>query len=48
MRRNFSQINEKSSYDFLINTGLYVLNTDVLKLIPENRYYPITHPIEEI
>ena len=45
---HLSHINEKPHYDFLINTGLYVLNTDVLKLIPENRYYPITHLIEEI
>ena len=42
-----SHINEKPQYDFLINTGLYVLNPDVLKLIPENKFYHITHLIED-
>ena len=42
-----SHINEKPHYDFLINTGLYVLNPEVLKLIPENQMYHITHLIEE-
>lgn len=41
-----SHINEKPSYDFLINTGLYVLNPDVLELIPENKFYHITQLIE--
>jgi len=44
---NLSHINEKPHYDFLINTGLYVLNPDVLKLIPKNRFYHITQLIEE-
>ena len=42
-----SQINEKPKYDFLINTGLYVLNPDIMKLIPENKFYHITHLIED-
>ena len=44
---HLSNINEKPHYDFLINTGLYVLNPDVLKLIPENKFYHITHLIED-
>jgi dTDP-glucose pyrophosphorylase len=44
---HLSHINEKPQYDFLINTGLYVLNPEVLKLIPENKFYHITHLIEE-
>lgn len=44
---NLSHINEKPHYDFLINTGLYILNPDVLKLIPENKFYHITHLIED-
>ncbi len=44
---HLSHINEKPHYDFLINTGLYVLNPEVLKLIPENKFYHITHLIEE-
>ena len=44
---NLSYINEKPKYDFLINTGLYVLNPDVLDFIPENKFFHITHLIEE-
>ena len=44
---HLSHINEKPHYDFLINTGLYILNPDVLKLIPENKFYHITHLIED-
>ena len=44
---HLSHINEKPQYDFLINTGLYVLSPAVLKLIPENQFYHITHLIEE-
>jgi len=44
---HLSHINEKPQYDFLINTGLYVLNPDVLNLIPENKFYNITHLIED-
>ena len=25
--------------DFLVNTGLYVVRPDVIKLIPNNKYY---------
>jgi NDP-sugar pyrophosphorylase family protein len=45
---NLSHINEKPKYDFLINTGLYVLNPDVIELIPENKCYHITHLIEAL
>tara|TARA_Y100001958_G_C21207665_1_gene533615 strand:+ start:530 stop:1576 length:1047 start_codon:yes stop_codon:yes gene_type:complete len=44
---NLSHINEKPSYDFLINTGFYVINPDILKLIPKNKFYHITHLIED-
>jgi len=44
---HLSHINEKPQYDFLINTGLYVLDPDVLKIIPENKYYDMTHLIED-
>ena len=44
---HLSHINEKPHYDFLINTGLYVLNPNVLKLIPEKKFYHITHLIED-
>ena len=45
---HLSHINEKPKYDFLINTGLYVLNPDILQLIPKNKFYHITHLIEDI
>ena len=43
---HLSHINEKPNYNFLINTGLYVLNPDMLELIPENKFFHITHLIE--
>lgn len=44
---HLSHIKEKPRYDLLINTGLYVLNTEVLKLIPKNRIYHMTNLIED-
>ena len=44
---HLSHINEKPKYDFLINTGLYVMDPDILGLIPPNKFYHITHLIEE-
>jgi dTDP-glucose pyrophosphorylase len=44
---HLAHINEKPKYDFLINTGLYVLNPDVLNFIPKNKFYHITHLIED-
>ena len=44
---HLSNINEKPKYDFLINTGLYVLNPEMLNLIPKNEYYHITQLIED-
>ena len=44
---HLSQINEKPHYDFLINTGLYLLNPNILELIPKNKFYHITHLIED-
>jgi NDP-sugar pyrophosphorylase family protein len=44
---HLSHINEKPKYDFLINTGLYVLSPEVLELIPKNKFYHITHLIED-
>jgi len=44
---HLSHINEKPKYDFLINSGLYVLNPDILSIIPENKFYHITNLIED-
>jgi len=40
-------IEEKPKYEFLINTGLYIIKTSLLKNIPENKQYDITHLIED-
>ena len=45
---HLAHINEKPKYEFLINTGLYILNPEILKLIPENKFYHITHLIENV
>ena len=39
------QISEKPKYDHLINTGLYILNPEILEIIPADEYYHITHLI---
>lgn len=41
-----SHINEKPKYEFLINTGLYIINPDILAMIPENEFFHITQLIE--
>jgi len=42
------KINEKPEYDFLVNTGMYILAPSILKLIPENEFFHITHLIEDV
>jgi dTDP-glucose pyrophosphorylase len=44
---HLSHIDEKPSYDFLINTGLYVVNPEVLEIIPEHTFFHITYLIEK-
>lgn len=39
---------EKPRYNFLVNTGLYVLKSSVLDEIPENQFYHLTELIESI
>ena len=39
---------EKPEYDFLVNAGMYILNPDILKLIPENEFYNITDLIDSV
>lgn len=47
-KAELSHINEKPKYDLLINTGLYVINPDVLNMIPKNKFFHITHLIENL
>lgn len=41
-------LQEKPELTFKINSGMYILEPQVLKQIPENRLFHITHLIEEI
>jgi len=43
---HLAHIDEKPKYEFLINTGLYILNPEMLSLIPENKFYHITDLID--
>jgi len=38
-------IQEKPEYDFLVNTGMYLLNPHILRYIPENTYFDMTELI---
>ncbi|UOB21231.1 nucleotidyltransferase family protein [Macrococcus armenti] len=40
-------LQEKPTYDFLTNTGMYVINSKILKFIPKNEFFHITDLIEE-
>ena len=42
------RINERPQHDYLINTGLYILNPEILDLIPKNKFFHITQLIEKI
>ena len=41
-------IQEKPEHSFTINTGVYLINSECLKLIPENSFYHLTDLIEEL
>ena len=43
-----SAIREKPEYNMFVNTGMYVLNPDVLELIPESGIFHITALIEKV
>ncbi|MBP7653495.1 nucleotidyltransferase family protein [Candidatus Dependentiae bacterium] len=44
---SLKQIKEKPEFNFLVNTGLYVLEPDTLDDIPENKFYHITDMIND-
>lgn len=37
------QLHEKPLFHYLINAGIYVVNPEVLSLIPNRQYFPMTH-----
>lgn len=41
-------IQEKPVYDYLVNTGMYILNSHILSYIPENTYFDMTNLIDKI
>ncbi len=41
-------IDEKPEFDFLVNTGLYVLESAILKLIPKDNYFDMTDLITKV
>lgn len=41
-------IREKPEYDFLVNTGMYIVRADVLDLIPENQVFHITDLVKKL
>ena len=44
---HLKMIHEKPEYEFLVNTGLYFLNPELLKLIPAKKMYHITNLITD-
>ena len=42
------EISEKPEFDYLVNTGMYILEPETLDYIPDNTFYHITHLIEEL
>ena len=40
------EIKEKPEYNFMISTGMYILNKKVLDLIPDDKFFHMTHLIE--
>ena len=45
---SLKNINEKPEYNFLVNTGLYVLNPQILELIPDTGIFHITHLMDKV
>lgn len=43
-----TSLSEKPKLNFVINTGVYVLEPSVLEFIPNNKFYHITHLIEDL
>ncbi len=42
---NVKKMEEKPEYDFLVNTGMYILESEVLNDIPEDKFFHITELI---
>ena len=42
------RIQEKPEYNYLVNSGMYVLNPDVIDLIPDDKLFHITHLMDKV
>ena len=42
------KVNEKPEYNFLVNTGMYLLNPETFRFIPDNKFYNITDLIFDL
>lgn len=42
------KIIEKPEYELLVNTGMYLLNPEILQIIPENTFYHITNLMDDM
>ncbi len=45
---SLKRIQEKPEYNYLVNTGLYLLNPDVIDLIPDDKLFHITHLMDKV
>ena len=45
---SLKRIEEKPEYNFLVNAGMYVLNPNVIDLIPDKKLFHITHLMEKV
>jgi len=45
---SLERIQEKPNYNLLVNTGLYVLNPDVINLVPDDGLFHITHLMDKV
>ena len=43
---SLKNIKEKPEYDFLVNTGMYILNPDILQFIPKYKSFDMTDLIK--
>lgn len=44
---DLKQIKEKPEYELLVSTGMYVLNSNLLEMIPEDKFFNFTDLIEK-
>jgi dTDP-glucose pyrophosphorylase len=42
------KIREKPEFNFLVNTGMYIVNSNMIRIIPRNQMYHLTHLMEDV